>query len=102
MKKLGTQFPQIHLTTEDTKDPVILVKSLLNLLVSLRNYIAGVVDFNSFEYFTQNAAPTTAQLTAGRAAVWKDADATSGNSTHFLVYNDGGTIVTFASVETVP
>tara|TARA_Y100000310_G_scaffold106935_3_gene105378 strand:+ start:382 stop:690 length:309 start_codon:yes stop_codon:yes gene_type:complete len=102
MRTLGTKFPQIHLTTQETEDPALLVKSLLNILASLRNYIASVVDFNAFLYFDQNGTPTTTQVEAGQAAVWKDADAASGNSTHYLVYNDGGTVVTFASVETVP
>ena len=34
-------------------------------------------------------------------AIWKDTDAGGGASTHYLVYNDNGSIITFASEETV-
>ena len=79
-----------------------MVKVLVNLLTSLRDYIASVVDYNAVLYLSQNGTPSTSAVLDGQMLVWKDADATMGNPTHFLVYNDGGTIVTFASVETVP
>ena len=102
MKTIGLDFPQLRLTETEASNPRELAESLVNMLLSLKNYIAGVVDFNACLDFSQNGAPTTTQILAGQAAVWKDADATTGQSTHYLVYNDGGTVVTFASVETAP
>lgn len=75
---------------------------LRRIIERVRNILVEVINFNSVQEFDQNSVPTTTELVAGRMAIWKDADASSSNSTHFLVYNFGGTIVTFASVETVP
>jgi hypothetical protein len=60
---------------------------------------AEVVNFNEVTFVSQAAQPT---VTAKRVVIWKDSDATSGNSTHYIVANDGTTTVTFASVELVP
>lgn len=60
--------------------------------------LARSVNKNSISFVSQNDAPTPA---AGKMMVWKDADATAGQPTHYLVYNDGTSVVTFASQETV-
>lgn len=60
---------------------------------------SDVVNFNAIVEYDQNSQPTIA---SGKFAIWKDADATSGNPTHYLMYNQDGTTVTFASEETVP
>ncbi len=75
---------------------------LRRIIERVRNVLTEAINFNSVQEFDQNGTPTTTQLVAGRMAIWKDADASSTNPTHFLVYNMGGTIVTFASVEVVP
>jgi len=69
-----------------------------NLVLGLRRMytdIARVVNQNAnFQYIAQDAQPTPS---LGQAMVWKDTDAGAGNSTHYLCFNDGGTIVLWGS-----
>lgn len=98
-KTLGV-YPPIVVTTENIKDKSLLtpLQQLSVLIQTLRDHIREVVNFNRIGYVAQDAKPTPV---AGAFTVWKDTDATGGNPTHFLVYNDGGTVVTFGSEETV-
>ena len=79
------------------------LKKIVRLLQEMWKDLVNTINYNAEHhhprYVSQDAQPTPDD---GEIVVWKDADATSGNSTHFLVYNDGGTVVTFASEETVP
>ena len=75
--------------------------SLISRLDRIFKEIAGIVNRQMVKYYNQNGTPTTTQVPDGQMAIWKDADAGGGNSTHYLVYNDNGTIRTFASEETV-
>ena len=103
--KLSSTFPRLDV------DLSVLSKEDANLAILLQNFIHSVVDLNielqrvvnrnAIKYFDQNIVPTIADLSDGEMAIWKDADATGGNPTHFFVYNDDGVIVTFASEETV-
>jgi hypothetical protein len=69
-----------------------------NLVLSLRKMygdIARAVNQNeNIQYVAQDAQPTPS---LGQAMVWKDTDAGAGNSTHYLCFNDGGTIVLWGS-----
>lgn len=76
--------------------------NLRRIIERLRNVLVEAINIHAIDEFDQNGVPTTTQLIAGRTAVWKDADATSTNPTHYLVHNMGGTIITFASEEVVP
>lgn len=99
-KLLSESFPQVGTSLIGVDDATAQsLTPLLRVIESLRNAIVDVVNFNSVEVFDQNGQPT---VTSGRIALWKDADATSGNSTHYIVANVAGTTVTFASEETVP
>lgn len=73
------------------------LRDLLLLLDTFQQLVARVVNYNEVTYVSQNDPPTPLD---GRLMVWKDADAGVGNPTHYLVYNDGGTVVTFGSEET--
>ena len=100
MKKLSDETSSIIIKEnnwESLKEAFLDVRGLLVQLDEMLDDITEVVNFNSWPYVSQDTAPTPE---VGQAMVWKDSNATSGNSTHFLVYNDDGTIVTFASVET--
>ena len=102
MKKLPHGHPSINIKDSELEEGIPFLRKLINILEDLRRTIVEVVNFNSVTYYSQNGAPTTTQVLAGQMAVWKDADAGSSTPTHYLVYNDGGTILTFASEETVP
>lgn len=75
-------------------------RSLINKLNKLTTELIKVINKQSIKYFAQDSAPTTSQLSDGRMALWKDTDAGGGSPTHYLVMNDAGTIITFASEET--
>ena len=100
MKKLSDETSGIIIKEnnwESLKEAFLGVRGLLVQLDEMLDDITEVVNFNSWPYVSQATAPTPE---VDQAMIWKDSNATSGNPTHFLVYNDGGTIVTFASVET--
>lgn len=99
MRKLSFQFPPIDLHSLNIEDPEAFVRRLSDTLEELRRYVAEVVNFNSADFVSQNAQPT---VESGEMKIWKDTDATSGQPTHYIVYNDGTDTVTFASEEVVP
>jgi len=74
------------------------LKLLIRELRSMYEEIANVVNLNEKpEYVAQDAQPTPEK---GKLIIWKDTDAGAGNPTHYLVYNDDGTIRTWGSDQT--
>lgn len=86
--------------SEKKEDMTYFLKMLIRKLMDMYGDIATEVNNNYIDYVSQNGQPTPAN---GKAMIWKDADATTGNPTHYLVFTtlDGDT-VTFASEELVP
>jgi hypothetical protein len=72
-----------------------------NLVLELRRMytdIARAVNQNvNLQYIAQDAQPTPE---TGQLLIWKDTDAGAGNPTHYLTYNDGGTIILWGSDNT--
>ncbi len=104
VRGIKRNFPFIGASLKTVKDEgaKAALTDVMDIVRRLRDHIGEIVNFNNTLYFSQNAVPTTSDLSDGQVAVWKDADATMGNPTHFIVYRDGSDILTFASVETVP
>ena len=102
MSKISTNTPLFFFRKdnfEDLESAYRSVDSLVKDLIELRDTMSTAINNNDVEYIAQATQPTPDD---GTFMIWKDTDATVGNSTHYLVYNDGGTVVTFASVEVVP
>lgn len=99
MKTLSRTHPDLDLRKSSPGDPGVSLRRVLDFLGTLRGHIAEVVNFNSISYVSQNGEPT---LEAGEMMLWKDADAGSGDSTYFLLYNDAGTVIRFSSDEVAP
>jgi len=99
--KLPAEFPRLFFKPHEVEDLKLreVLSTLVRNLSQMYNKIIQVMNRNVTKYVSQNSQPTPLD---GETYIWKDADATSGNSTHYLVYNDNGTVVTFASEETVP
>ena len=83
---------------DDTENFLLTLVARLDTIIK---EISKVVNRQMLKYYNQNGTPTTTQVPDGQTAIWKDADAGGGASTHYLVYNDNGSIITFASEETV-
>ncbi|MAH50916.1 hypothetical protein CMI37_34185 [Candidatus Pacearchaeota archaeon] len=98
-KVLTGGFPNLDVRRRDV---MAALNEFARNVERLRNRIAEVVSFNRVLYYSQNGEPSTTDVEDGQIAVWKDADAASTNPTHYIVYNDGGTIVTWASDNLVP
>ena len=98
-KKLSAEYPRFGFQPgqipDDMREPFTL---LVRLLETMLKEVSSAVNFNSVKYVSQNGRPTPL---GGELYVWKDADATSTNPTHYLVFNDGADVVTFASEEVV-
>lgn len=77
----------------------MLIVSLQKMYSDLANAINYNENFSKPRYYSQPSMPIPSE---GELLVWKDSDASSGYSSHYLVYNDGGTIITFASEQKVP
>ena len=101
MSKTVGVYPPVVVNLEQVREPGVKVpfQQICNVIQALRDHFREVINFNRVGYVSQAAQPTPID---GAFTVWKDSDATTGNSTHFLVYNDAGTVITFASEETVP
>jgi len=76
-------------------------EGLLRELFRLRVLISNAINTNEtfITYVSQNNQPT---VPAGEIWLWKDADATTGQPTHYLVANSGAATVTFKSDQVVP
>lgn len=98
-KSLTGGFPSLDVRKPDIK---AAFRELVRNLERMRNRINMVVSFNRVLYFSQNAEPTTTDIEAGQTAVWKDADAATGQPSHYIVYNDGGSIIAWKSDDLVP
>lgn len=93
-------YQEDKITSRDHQDLADYLKNLIVKLQNLYSEVADVVNQNRFpDYISQDAQPTPDE---GQLMVWKDSDATTGNPTHFLVFNDGGTIRTWGSDQVVP
>lgn len=89
-----------NVQSDKKEDLEYFLKMLIRKLEDMYGYIADIININAVMFYDQNAKPTPNK---GQMAVWNDKDATSGQSTHYLVYTDkDGNTVTFASEETVP
>ena len=99
MKKAGLFSVPYYNVTNLAHAMSTVLRSLTRSISSSHNRLVEVVNFNAITEYDQNSQPTIAE---GKLAIWKDADATTGNPTHYLMYNQDGTTVTFASEETVP
>jgi hypothetical protein len=81
-----------------SRNPERLLEYIRKLVVALQDsyvQIANAVNLYP-EYLEQATQPTPAE---GQLMVWKNTGATTGQATHKVVYNDGGTILTFNSEE---
>lgn len=90
-----TSFP---VTTRD-RGLITTFGAIRRILDHMKQHIYGVINNQEIAYISQNDQPTPGE---GRWNIWKDADATSGNPSHYIVYNDGGTVVVWASTTLVP
>lgn len=76
-------------------------KKLIRCLNESYEALALAVNYNEGHVtpriIEQNAKPTPEK---GELVLWKDADASAGQPTHYLVINENGTIITFSSKET--
>lgn len=101
MAKLNYNFPTIYRHERKLPESVrISLNTFSRSLEKMYNNIVTAVNSkqNSVSYVSQNAQPTPAE---GEMILWKDADATAGNPTHYLVITKNSETVTFASQETV-
>lgn len=101
MRQLDEGFPVVDIPIEGIEDFDSLKESLRSLLLVVRGLKADyteAINYNAVTEVTQATRPTPE---TGRMLVWNDSDATAGQPTHYLVYNFAGTVVTFASEETV-
>ncbi len=102
MRALQANYPALTIQKElipDEYDASKLYDALQNIVIQLRRMqgnIASIVTFNEVKEFTGDAITT---VESGQMYIWNDSDAASGQPTHYLVYNLGGTTVRFASVE---
>ena len=85
--------------SRDPQERYYYFKNLIKKLNDVYSKVANAVNQNEkLRYVAQDAKPTP---NIRELIVWKDTDAGAGESTHYLVYEDNGTTVTFKSVETV-
>ena len=101
MKTFPHRFPATDVPLREIEDGAV-VRSLgrvLRVVEQLRDRVADVLNFNTVQYISQNAQPTPE---VGQIMVWKDADAASGQPSHYLLYNDTGTIAKWTSSSLVP
>lgn len=91
------------LMSRDPRELTDYVRKLITWLIRTYESIARAVNHNEV-HITPTAVQQTTRPTpgVGELVVWKNTAATTGQSTHYLVVNEGGTVVTFASVEKVP
>lgn len=101
MPHLNKGYPVLVQNLEGlTPEQRRVFQALIQQLERLRSVLVDNINFQEIEFISQNSRPTPA---AGRVTAWKDADATTGQPTHYLVYTDPNSVtVTFRSVETVP
>jgi hypothetical protein len=95
------RFFDVKFTKEVPKELQGTFRDLVRALEKMHRELVRVMNLNrtAITFISQNAQPTPL---AGEVWLWEDADATSGNPTHYLVANDGVSVVTFASAELVP
>jgi hypothetical protein len=103
MKKLPINYPLIPLKEKEAEIGKAIYTSFVNIaeaIKAFRRTVVEVVNFNSISFVSQDAEPTVA---AGKAILWEDSDATSGQPSHYIVFTDTtGTQVRFPSEQTIP
>ena len=100
--QLSFDFPSFFLASSSIDDKLRpVIQALVRDIEQLQHDVVDAVNSNEtyVKFVSQNAQPTVPK---GELWLWEDADATSGNPTHYLVANDGTSTVTFASQELVP
>lgn len=100
MPRVSAIAPPSALNLDRIKDSELreqlvgVFRQLDHVLAKMRKDLALV----DHQYASQNAQPTPEE---GELLVWKDADATAGQSKAYLVTKQDGVVYTFASVEVV-
>lgn len=81
----------------------VYFKKLFSYLDDVYDDISNAVNYND-DHHTPKIVAQTSQPTPnkGELVLWQNTGATSGDPTHYIVWNHSGTILTFASQETVP
>lgn len=85
-----------------TEDKETFYNYMKNVFNRINDMFGGLVDDAQFNppVFKQDSMPTPDKR---ELVVWKDTDATSGDATYYLVFKTpDGTVISFASEETVP
>jgi hypothetical protein len=93
------RFPldEEKIKSRDPEQRYYYFKTLIKKLNDIYSKIANAVNQNEkLRYISQNSKPTPNK---GELLVWKDTDAGTGQSTHYLLYNDSGTVISWDSVE---
>lgn len=100
MKTLPAGIPKLLIDLKEIPKPIEeAFRSIIRQVSTASRLQSDVINFNSLKEYDQAAQPT---IDSGELAIWKDSDAASSQPTHYLMYNQDGTTVTFASEETVP
>jgi hypothetical protein len=76
-------------------------KKLIRYLTESYEDLANAINYNADHHkprtVAQDNKPTPEK---NEILLWQDTDASSGNPTHYIVWNHDGTVLTFASEET--
>ena len=102
MRPLQANYPSLTFQkalVPDEYESDKLYDAIQNLVTQLRRMqgnIASVVSFNAAKESTGITQPSPNE---GELYIWNDTGATTGQPTHYLVYNMLGTTITFASEE---
>ena len=105
MKQIDANYPSLNFQKAlipEQYDANKLFDSISNLVTQIKRMqqvVAIALTFNAAKEHSGTTAPTPEQ---GEMYIWEDTGATTGQPTHYIVYNFGGTVVTFASVEVAP
>jgi len=99
-RKLPLSFPTLYHRASDLEEKVYeAIRVIVEGLKKLHTDVVIAHNFNTIEFVSANNQPTPEE---GRIILWHDADAASGQPTHYLVVKMNGTTRTFRSVEQVP
>ena len=101
MKQYPGDFPSTNVPFREAKDPAIqgAVRFVLSIIEQMRARISDVVNTNTITFVADNSQPTVPD---GQAVLWRDADAASGQPSHYLIFQDGATTIKWAGDHLVP
>jgi len=92
-------YQEEKVLSEDHKQLGEYLKLMVRIHREMYEEISTTANLNEKpEYVAQDDQPTPEK---GKLIIWKDTDAGAGNPTHYLVYNDGGTVRTWGSDQVV-